>query len=285
MTLPTNSLGCAECELGPDPMIDLHCHLLPGVDDGAPSLESALAMARLAVGDGIALTACTPRIFPGIYDNAAREIRLAVLRLHAELRERGIELELTYGADVHLMPDILEGLRGGRIPGLNGGRYVLLEPPQFVAPQHMQDVVFLLLANGYVPIIAHPERLGWIREGYEELRVMAEQGAWIQLTAGSLKGRFGREPRYWAEHYLDDGLVHVLATDAHSPEHRPPLLAEGRQAAERWVGREEAARLVVERPRAVVDNLDPGRVRTPQGLLPGARRGHRWTRMLRRLWR
>jgi len=242
-------------------------------------------MARIAVEDGIALTACTPHIYAGVYENAAPEIRLGVLRLHAELQDHGIDLELTYGADIHLAPDILHGLRGGRIPRLNGGRYLLLEPPHFVAPPRIQEVVFQLLANGHVPIITHPERLSWVKEGYAELCAIAERGAWMQITAGSLTGRFGRDARYWGERFLDDGLVHVLATDAHGPEQRPPLLAEGRQAAERWVGPEEAARLVSERPRAVIDDLALGEISPPPGLSPAARqRGTRWSRALRRLW-
>jgi len=120
--------------------------------------------------------------------------------------------------------------------------------------------VFNFTMAGYVPLITHPERLSWIEGKYSVFQALARSGSWIQVTAGSLTGRFGSNVQYWAERMLDDGIVHVLATDAHGVKHRAPLLAEGMQAAERWVGAEEARRLVFERPQAVLDNRPPREV-------------------------
>lgn len=238
-------------------MLDLHCHILPGIDDGAVDLDMALRMARMAVEDGIATVACTPHIYPGLYENDAAGIRAAVASLQAELDQRAIPLRLLNGADVHLEPDLAGGIAAGRIPTLAGSRYLLLEPPHHVAPPRFEESVFELLVAGYVPVITHPERLSWIEHHYEIFGRLVQGGTWMQVTAGSVTGRFGRRPKYWAERMLDEGLVHILATDAHHPERRPPLLAEGRDAAAARVGEAEAMALVSTRPQAIVDDLSP----------------------------
>lgn len=238
-------------------MVDLHCHMLPGIDDGAPDLAVALAMARCAAADGITVTACTPHIYPGLYENQRQGIEAAIASLQASLDEEGILLRLVVGADTHLAPDLLQGIRGGRVPTINQGRYLLLEPPHHVAPPRFEDSVFQLMAAGIVPVITHPERLSWIETHYEIFVRLAERGVLMQLTSGSLTGRFGRRPKYWSERMLDEGRVHLLATDAHHIDKRPPLLAEGRDAAARRVGDAEAHHLVVTRPQGILDNLSP----------------------------
>lgn len=250
-------------------MIDLHCHLLPGIDDGAADLDTALAMARLAVSDGILTTACTPHIYPGLYDNTAAGIRQAVAELRDRLAEAALPLQLTDGADTHLAPDLVAGLRGGRIPSLHGSRYFLLEPPHHIAPPRLEETIFDLLAAGYVPVITHPERLTWIAEHYNLFERLAHGGAWIQVTAGSLTGRFGSTARYWGERLLDQGLVHILATDAHSPQQRPPLLGEGRQVAEHYLGTVEATHLVCTRPQGILADQPPAALPVPPGLQTG----------------
>jgi protein-tyrosine phosphatase len=248
-------------------MIDLHCHMLPAVDDGAPDLETALEMARMSVEDGIRVTACTPHIYPGLYENTGEQIRLWVDVFREELKEAGIGLEVTYGADIQLVPELVAGLRSGHMPTLHGTRYFLFEPSHRTVPSGFSTLIFDALTAGYVPVVTHPERLRWLDDDHYQWFVdVAERGAWLQLTAGALTGRFGSGPQYWAERFLDDGLVHILATDAHETERRPPLLAEGRMAAESWVGTEEADLLVVGRPQAVMENRDPGAITPPPGL-------------------
>ncbi len=248
-------------------MIDLHCHMLPGIDDGPTDLETALEMARIAVADGITLTACTPHIYPGLFENNSGSISTAVDAFRGHLREAGIPLEITTGADIQLVPELLEGLKSGRFPSLHGSRYFLFEPPHHTVPPRFLDTIFDVLSAGFIPVITHPERLTWLDDKHYGWFVeAARQGAWIQVTAGAVTGRFRDEPQYWAERFLDDGLVHLLATDAHHYHRRPPLLAEGREAAAKWVGPEEAERLVMDRPQAIVGNLDPAGVIPPPGL-------------------
>jgi protein-tyrosine phosphatase len=230
-------------------------------------------MARIAASDGITMTACTPHIYPGLFENTGPQIKECVQDLQGQLKEAGIPLEITYGADIQIVPEMVQGLRSGRMPTLHGTRYFLFEPPHHTVPTGFANLLFDLLASGYVPVITHPERLTWLDDDhYDWFADAARRGAWIQLTAGALTGRFGRRPRYWSERFLDDGLVHILATDAHEPKHRPPLLAEGRAEAERWVGAEEADRLVTGRTRAIIADQDPAEIPPPPALNPQSKR-------------
>ena len=264
-------------------MIDLHCHLLPGIDDGAPDLAVALAMARCAVADGIQVSACTPHIYPGLYENSKAGIEAAMLAFQTQLQAEGIALELCLGADTHLTPTLVADLRAGLIPTLAGSRYFLLEPPHHVAPPRFEDSVFQLMAAGYVPVITHPERLSWIESHYEIFDRLAHTGAWMQLTAGSLTGRFGRRPRYWAERMLDEGLVDIIATDAHHIDKRAPLLAEGRDAAAQRVGSDEAWHMVSTRPRGILADAAPQSLpQRPQRAPAPIKSDSLWRRLLGR---
>lgn len=252
--------------------------MLPGIDDGAPDLRTALAMARAAVADGIRVVACTPHIYPGLYENDKAGIRKALDLFSEQLRRRRIPLQLVIGADVHLAPDLLARLEAGTVPTLHDSRYLLLEPPHHVAPPRFETSVFAMVLAGYVPVVTHPERLTWIEGHYPVFKRLAERGVWMQITAGALTGRFGKRPRYWGERMLDEGIAHLLATDSHDAERRAPRLAEARDAAALRVGEPEALRLVMERPQAILRNLDPALVVMPQVAATAARSGP-WQRV------
>jgi protein-tyrosine phosphatase len=244
-------------------MIDLHCHLLPGIDDGAPDLDVSLAMARMAAEDGVRVTCCTPHIYPGLYENSGPDILRRVDRLREALAEAGIPLALSYGADTHLVPGILTGLRSGQIPTLAGSRYVLIEPSHTVRPPRFLESVFELTAAGYVAIITHPERLTWVDQHYEDFIALARGGAWLQITGGALLGRFGPKATKYAERFVGDGWCDVIASDGHSTGRRAPVLAEARARAERLIGADEARRMVIDRPEAVLANLPSAVVPRP----------------------
>jgi protein-tyrosine phosphatase len=244
-------------------MIDLHAHFLPGVDDGAPDLATALEMARMAVADGVEIQACTPHILPGLYHNTGPQIRLAIRILQGHLDHNDIPLRLVSGADVHMAPDLVEGLRSGRVLSLADTRYVLIEPPHHVAPLRLVDTFFGLLLAGYAPILTHPERLSWIGSHYASIEQLCQNGVLMQLTAGSLIGAFGRGPRYWAERMLDEGRAHILASDAHGVGRRRPDLGRGYEAAAERVGEDEAALLVLGRPRLILADEPLSRLPAP----------------------
>ena len=241
-------------------MIDLHCHLVPGIDDGSKSVRMSVEMARLAVADGTTVLACTPHIMPPVYDNRGPIIKAAVEVLRKAVAVAELPLRLVAGADVHVAPDLVTGLRDGRILTLNDSRYLLLEPPHHVPPPRLAECIFGLNTAGYIAILTHPERLSWIEAQFQLIVQLAQTGTLMQVTAGSLTGRFGSRARYWGERMLDEGLCHLLASDGHDPDYRPPFLAEGRDAAAKRVGDEEATHLVVTRPQAIIDNVKPDKL-------------------------
>jgi protein-tyrosine phosphatase len=235
-------------------MIDLHCHILPGLDDGAADLSISIAMANAFVADGVTVVACTPHILPGLYHNTGPQIRQATAHLQHTLHKEGIPLGLVSGADNHIVQGFTAELRSGHLLSLADTRYVLVEPPHHVVPPRLEDLFFNLLVGGYVPILTHPERLTWIKAHYQAIQRLVQAGVWMQVTAGSLAGAFGRNARYWAERMLDEGCVHILATDAHDVDRRPPNLRLGYEIAAKRVGDTEAGHLVFARPRGVLLN-------------------------------
>lgn len=235
-------------------MIDLHCHLLPGIDDGSPDLGVSLSMARMAVADGITHVACTPHITPGVYDNTGADIAARTADLAARLAAEGIELALWVGADVHVDPQLLPKLSRGVIPTLGNSRYFLLEPPHHVVPPRLPALVEGLVAAAYLPIITHPERLRWIESHYDLVQRLVRAGALIQLTAASITGGFGKRPLYWSERMLDEGIVDFVATDAHNVSGRPPILSAARDRLIQRVGEAEAMEMVYNRPARVLRN-------------------------------
>jgi protein-tyrosine phosphatase len=272
-------------------LIDLHCHLLPGIDDGAKDLKMSLAMARMASSEGISTIACTPHILPGVYNNAGPAIRRAVARLRENISEAGIPIRLVTGADVHIAPDLGVQLSDGRALTLNDSRYLLFEPPHHLLPPRLEDLIFGLQAAGYVPILTHPERLSWIEGHYNLIKRLVYNSVLMQITAGSLMGQFGRRPRYWAERMLDDGLCHLLATDAHNTEQRAPRMAEARELVVQRLGEEEeATNLVLRRPHGILNDISPAELPPPpQARAPqtpsGAEAPSAWNKILKRVRR
>jgi len=235
-------------------MIDLHCHILPGIDDGPADLSVSLEMARAMAADGVSVVACTPHILPGVYHNSGPQIRRLVAQFGQILEQERISLRLATGADNHMVPSFVASLRSGHLLTLAESRYVLVEPPHHLPPVRLEDFFFELMTAGYVPVLTHPERLSWTKSHYGAIQRMVRAGVWMQITAGSLAGDFGQSSQYWAERMLEDGNVHILATDAHDVERRPPILGKGRELAARRVGDREAEHLVETRPRKVLAN-------------------------------
>jgi protein-tyrosine phosphatase len=214
-------------------------------------------MARLSVADGVRIVACTPHIFPGVYANTGPDIRQRMEQLQAELNAAQIDCRLVVGSDAHVSPDLVDGLRSGRILSLNDSRYVLVEPPHHILPPKLDSFFFDMLAGGYVPILTHPERMSWLDANYELLRGLVRSGVWVQLTAGSIVGRFGGRARSQSKRMLRDGMIHIVASDAHNTMERPPLLSEAVPALRSLLGDEETQNLIDVRPAAILENCAP----------------------------
>ena len=237
-------------------MIDLHCHILPGVDDGAQSLEESVAMCRLAAADGCEAMVATPHQRRGEWWNADRE-HLAALA--GEIQDAvGSQLRVHLGGEVHVDSELLSEVEklpdGGGILPLAGSRYLLIEFGPHGAPSEAIHLVHELTVAGWRPIIAHPEFIPWLAPEPELVARLVALGATTQVTAMSVTGDFGRRPQSDAVALLEAGLVHFVASDSHGVRRRPPGLARAyRTIADRW-GEEAARRLTTDNPRAVVED-------------------------------
>lgn len=215
-------------------MIDLHCHILPGVDDGARDMEEALAMARLAVGDGISTIVATPHLQPQDFGNP-QYILEGVSGLQEALQAEDLPLEVLPGAEVPAVPEVLEHL--DTVPRLGPqDRYLLLEIPLVGMPTYMEEMVFSLQLAGITPVLAHVERSQFTQRNPDVLLRLAERGCPLQINADSLLGRNGRAVRTLAQRLLREVPGCILSTDAHNADQRPPLLSPALPAFRRLGG-------------------------------------------------
>lgn len=232
-------------------MIDMHNHLLPGIDDGAPDLETSLALARMAVQDGITHLVCTPHIHPGRYDNTSVSIQRARALFEAALKEQGIPLRVAAAAEVRFGMELMAGVCEGAIPFLGkwqGKKVLLLEFPHGEIPFCAERLISWLLQRNILPMIAHPERNKELMRTPSRLKPLLELGCLLQVTAASVAGRFGHAAEVLAHALLEQGVVTILASDSHNLQHRPPVLSEGMQHAARIVGDRKAESLVLHTP-------------------------------------
>jgi protein-tyrosine phosphatase len=242
-------------------MIDLHCHLLPGIDDGAENIDMALEMARIAVADGITHAVLTPHLHEGRWDNRAGSVEAEVLRFQRALSEADIGLQVRHSAEVRIGPEILDWVAGDDICFIGQWEdqpVLLLEMPHGQIPPGADKLSAWLLGQGIRPMIAHPERNKFVLRDIDAIQPFIEQGCLLQVTAGSVTGQFGEPARERAAELLSRGWVTILASDAHSVQWRPPVLSEGRRAAEALVGESESWSLVRERPWQMVEQRFAG---------------------------
>jgi len=250
-------------------VIDLHCHILPGVDDGSRSTSESLAMAKLAFEDGIRTIVATPHTLDGTYLNPLHRIAQGVLSFQEALKESGVDLSVCVGADVHLCPGMVDRIKKGHVGTINNtGKYLLLELPPQTIPSGVKEEIFAMKVQGITPIITHPERHPAIMRDMTLLYDFIAMGALSQITAMSLTGEFGEGVQRCAQELLKHRLVHVIASDAHSADSRPPLLSRAVSEAAELTGSEPLAKaLVRDIPAKIlagepVDIPEPMRVRS-----------------------
>ncbi|MBM4275384.1 MAG: hypothetical protein FJ134_13120 [Deltaproteobacteria bacterium] len=239
-------------------MIDVHSHILPGIDDGARDMKDALEMARLAVADGIRVMVATPHLFKHKNgDLGAINEKKVILehldRFRDRLAAEDIALEVLPGCDVPLSEKALSLLEEDRVMTVNdGNRYLLLELSHFAIPPSLEEICFRLQSQGLTPIITHPERHPLILERPERLEHLVDLGCLAQLTASSLTGGFGRQIARVSRQLVKKGYIHLLASDAHDPRHRPPRLSKAVSELSRLIGRERALAMVTHIPEKII---------------------------------
>jgi len=230
-------------------MIDLHSHILPGLDDGSRTVEDARALARRAAEDGVTAIAATPHVRSD-YPTRAEEMERGVSRLREDFLAEGIDVEVLPGGEVDLgMLASLDDDALRRFTLAQSGRYLLLEFPYTGWPAGLEETVYALGLRGLLPILAHPERNREVQANPARLTEAVRMGALVQLTAASLDGRIGRSSQAAGNKLLELGLAHVLASDAHTPDIREAGLAAAAEALED----DDLARfLTVDAPSAIV---------------------------------
>jgi protein-tyrosine phosphatase len=233
-------------------MIDLHTHILPDWDDGASDRTEAVRMIEMAKEDGISKICLTPHVFRQTkHGNGARGLKG---RIHKFLKtSNGNGIEFFSGAEVHVQPDIISRIREHNLT-INGSNYVFIEFPAEDLPRGATDLVYRLLLDGFIPIVCHPERNAVFVRSPEILYEMVGQGALGQITSKSVIGGYGHKTQKAAEIFLRHGLAHLIASDAHNTNGRPPLLSKAVDTAAKWMGRVKAEALVTTVPEAILKN-------------------------------
>ncbi len=233
-------------------MVDLHCHILPGLDDGARTMEDAIAMAEMAIADGITHAVATPHLSSEYSFNYPR-----VRKLRDELQERiGGRLKLATGCDFHLDPENYAALRQDTARFcINQKDYLLVEFNEFSIPPAMDEMLHELQLAGLRPIVTHPERNGILRAQPERLVKWVRQGCYAQVTGGSLTGAFGSGAKEDAQRWIGQGLIHFVSSDAHNTTTRPHKLQPAYDVVQAQFSREKAQALFVENPLAAFDGF------------------------------
>ncbi len=253
-------------------MIDVHSHLLPGLDDGAKSWDITLEMCRLAIEDGITHIVATPHA-DDTYTYDRDRVRDTIALLNEKIEGR---LSFSIGCDFHLsFENIEDAIAHPERYTIAGRQYLLAELSDYGVPPYLKEGLMRLQMAGMTPVITHPERNAILQRNPKPILEWVESGCLVQITASSITGFWGAVAKQAAWWLLHHDAVHVIATDAHDDKHRPPLLSAAREALAKRFGPDMARVLVLDNPAAMV----AGRaVLTPRGSSPtGAQAMHNQT--------
>jgi protein-tyrosine phosphatase len=235
-------------------MIDIHCHLLPNVDDGPTSWEESLEMARLASKDGIQVAVTTPHWIQGTrWQPNPKEIKNKVYELNNKLKKDEIPLTVLPGMEVGISENLPKLVSSGDVLTLGEGHYLLVEVPFVSLPFGIEEIIFNLKAIGIYPVLAHPERNQELQKNPRKILELSNAGAFIQITAGSFCGDFGEHAKRCAIQFAKFGVINAVASDAHSTEKRPPIITSGIKVLEEFIGKEQTEMLIKHTYRFVRD--------------------------------
>lgn len=220
-------------------MIDIHCHILPNIDDGAKDMEEAVEMARIAYKEGITKIVATPHyIEDGEFISKGLDDK--VEKLNNILKEKEIDLEVLTGNEVYITPNMVSLVENRYINTINNNKYLLIELPFLDIPNYTEDIIFKLNLIGITPIIAHPERNKIVSENLNILVKYIDMGALCQINSGSIIGKFGKETMKTALNLIKYNMAHVVASDGHSMRGRKPSLREAYEKVMSLYGNEKA---------------------------------------------
>lgn len=236
-------------------MIDLHCHLLPGIDDGPKTLQDALQMAEYAVDQGIQHSVLTPHIQPGCYDNDVASIAVAYQAFQTALDNHGIPLKISMAAEVRVCAELPQMIIQNKIPFIGvweTKKVLLLEFPHDHIPVGSDKLVAWLIARDIIPLIAHPERNQAILRHPDKIMPFIHCGCLLQVTASSVTGLFGNDSQQCALRLIEQNLVTVLASDAHNMHKRQPALRPALAYLKPIIGEQQAEAMVTTHPARII---------------------------------
>jgi len=237
-------------------MIDLHSHILPGIDDGAKKIEDSLEMAKIAVANGTTVIAATPHVIEGKWLPNWDVIVKLCAELNTEFKKEKLNLTVIPGGEVALNMDILELVTGPGPYCINGGKYMLVELPATHIPHYTDDFFFSLQTRGINPILAHPERHPEIAQNPELVLDWVHKGILMQMNGPSLVGKMGERAMKTAGTLLFSNLIHFFGSDAHSPKSRTPRLVDAEEKAKSLVGYEMTQQILYKNPLNLISGED-----------------------------
>ena len=236
-------------------MYDLHAHILPGVDDGAVTPRDTLAMSRVAAETGTKVVLATPHRKDVTENWSVGHLHTLISDMNAQNRDHGVELSLALGMENHLNTDLPAEIEAGRALPMNGTRYILIEMPFFGRPDYVEDTLSEVQDMGLVPVLAHPERIEAFQHDPDMLKRFIEKGMLSQITSNSLIGFWGEEVTEFARYLLRRGMAHMMASDTHhATGGRSPRMDVGLNAAAEIVGFDAAMAMLVDTPKAILED-------------------------------
>lgn len=233
-------------------MIDLHCHIIPYVDDGAMNMEEAEGILRMQADQGVRAICCTPHLRKDMFETPDDKIREQFHSLREIAKNSGIEMILALSREYHADKLLIEKLENNEVIPMGAGNVVLTEFSRAHSEQDIHDFIRLIQSKGYRPLIAHAERYPALYDDLSKIETLRNMGAMIQLNAGSILGREGSKQAAWARKILKKRLVDVIASDAHGTEFRRPELRECATKVEKLMGRAYTNRVFYTTPLKIL---------------------------------
>jgi len=240
-------------------MIDVHCHILPGIDDGAATIAESMALLRLAVADGISQMVATPHINPGYFDNTRISINKALVELRAAIASEQLNIAVAAAAEVRVTADLMLAVERQQLPFIGswqGNRVLLLEFPPSHIPPGSDKLIKWLGQKGITALIAHPERNREVQGNLNILEPLKRLGCLFQLTASSLLGDLGERHQMTAQKLVQERLYQVMASDCHNVNRRPPRLTDSMALVAKLTDDQYAESLVQHNPHIITAELD-----------------------------
>jgi protein-tyrosine phosphatase len=235
-------------------MIDIHSHIIPGIDDGAQNIDVTLSMLKNAEEDGTKKIIATPHYCMGYGEATIEEVKVLVKDLNDKVKEENIDIEIYSGQEVYFSENIINDYKRGIIGTLNDSRYMLIEFPMYKFNSNIFDVIYELQIMGIIPIIAHPERYSYIIDDPSSVNKFIDEGYLFQVNAGSIEGKFGKRVKRTAELLITNKIYSFIGSDAHNEKNRPTGLKEALKLTNKLY--EKSEELLIKNSIKILNNED-----------------------------